>query len=528
MYNSRKSLVLIFILIICIIFAIGYSGESFQKSDNNTVFRIIASTENRDLENVLQDVADQNKIELEIDYAGTLEIMDILNEGTNYDAVWTSNSIWLYMLNDDVSVKNSKSTSINPVVFGIKKSKAEELGFTNKEVYTKDIVEAIKDKKLTFNMSSATQTNTGSTAYLGFLSTLAGNPEVLTSEMLEDDKLRQDLVTLLSGVTRSSGSDEFLEEMFLNGEYDAVVTYEASIININKKLQQQNKEPLYIIYPVDGVSISDSPLAYVDNKSEQKLEMFEKIQGYILSDEGQNELQKTGRRVWYGGINENVDKTIFNPEWGIDTTKYIVPIKYPSTAVIKDALALYQTELRKPTHTIFCLDYSGSMYGSGIRQLRDAMEYILDEETASENLVQFSKKDKITVIPFSSSVLGKWSTIDGTVTNAIIQKISTTEPNGGTNLYGACIEALKILKEEDSNTYNLSIVLMTDGLSNVGTIRDLEKEYKNVNKDIPIFSIMFGQASSIELSEIAELSNAKVFDGRTNLLKAFKEVRGYN
>ena len=31
-----------------------------------------------------------------------------------------------------------------------------------------------------------------------------------------------------------------------------------------------------------------------------------------------------------------------------------------------------------------------------------------------------------------------------------------------------------------------------------------------------------------ELTEIAELTNAKVFDGRTNLLGAFKEVRGYN
>ena len=39
---------------------------------------------------------------------------------------------------------------------------------------------------------------------------------------------------------------------------------------------------------------------------------------------------------------------------------------------------------------------------------------------------------------------------------------------------------------------------------------------------------MFGQAVASELNDIADLSNAKVFDGRTNLLRAFKEVRGYN
>lgn len=39
---------------------------------------------------------------------------------------------------------------------------------------------------------------------------------------------------------------------------------------------------------------------------------------------------------------------------------------------------------------------------------------------------------------------------------------------------------------------------------------------------------MFGSASASQLDDIAKLSNAKVFDGRTNLLEAFKKVRSYN
>ena len=50
--------------------------------------------------------------------------MERLNSGEKYDAVWASNSMWLYML-DGVSTSNSKIISMNPVVFGIKKSKAE-------------------------------------------------------------------------------------------------------------------------------------------------------------------------------------------------------------------------------------------------------------------------------------------------------------------------------------------------------------------------------------------------------------------
>ena len=491
-------------------------------------FSILISSENKDLEGIINNFANENNIKMNIEYAGTIEMMDKLNNGEKYDAIWTSNSIWIYMLNNNISVKNSKSTSINPVVFGITKSKAEELGFTNKEVYTNDIIQAINNKQLKFNMSSATQTNTGATAYLSFVSALAGNPEVLKSEDLEQEELKTNLTALLSAVERSSGSDEFIEESFLKGNYEAVVTYESSIININKKLQQSNKEPLYAIYPIDGVAISDSPLAYIDNKDTYKSEVFEKLQSYILGQTGQKQLEETGRRVWFGGVNANADKNVFNPDWGIDTTKYVVPVKYPSTAVIKKALGIYQTELRKPSHIVFCLDYSGSMYGEGISQLKNAMEYILTEEKASVNLLQFAEKDKITIIPFSSYILNTWNTTNGLNTGELLRNINKTLPNGGTNIYLASEKALDVLKDENMEEYSLSIVLMTDGMSNSGSLNSLKQKYKTINKDIPIFSIMFGDADSKELESIADLTNAKVFDGRTNLLSAFKQVRGYN
>lgn len=495
---------------------------------SDKTFKLISSTENKDIEETLKKYAKENKIDLQIDYAGTIEIMDKLNNGENYDAVWCSNSIWLYMLNDGISVKNSKSTSINPVVFGIKKSKAQELGFIDKEVYTKDILNAIRENKLKFSMSSPTQTNTGASAYLGFVSTLAGNPEVLTEKDLENEQLKKELTQLYTGMARSSGSDEFLEEMFLNGNYEAVITYETSIININKQLESQGKEPLYIIYAKDGVSISDSPFAYIDNKNEEKAEEFSKLQKYILSNEGQAELVKTGRRVWYGGTNENADKTVFNPDWGIDTSKYIVPVKYPSTEVIKKSLGIYQTELRKPIHTVFCLDYSGSMYGEGIRQLTEAMEYILNEEEASKNLLQFSSKDKITVIPFDNEILGTYTTNNGIDTKNLIDKITGTSIGGGTDIYKPAMKGLEILSQEDLETYNVSIVLMTDGASNYNRLDELTRLYKKTGKDIPIFSIMFGHAEEEQLQDIADLTNAKIFDGKTNLLEAFKQVRGYN
>ena len=212
----------------------------------------------------------------------------------------------------------------------------------------------------------------------------------------------------------------------------------------------------------------------------------------------------------------------------IQLGEYIVPVKYPSTAIIKKALGMYQTEFRKPIHTVFCLDYSGSMYGDGYQQLTDAMSYILDEDKASANLLQFASKDKITIIPFNSGNINEWHTDNGIDTQMLISNIYSLEPYGATNIYDCSIRALQILSLEDTNQYNVSVVLMTDGMSNSGSYTTLSRIYREIGKDIPIYSIMFGDAYETDLEQVARLTNAKVFDGRTDLTRAFKEVRGYN
>ena len=61
-----------------------------------------------------------------------------------------------------------------------------------------------------------------------------------------------------------------------------------------------------------------------------------------------------------------------------------------------------------------------------------------------------------------------------------------------------------------------------------GLFRFLLKYYKKNKLDIPIYSITFGDSSEKQLREIAELTNAKIFDGKSGLKRAFKEVRSYN
>ena len=500
------------------------NNDNYTYSDN--IFSLITTPDNKVLEDTIKTFLTRKGYDVEIIYADNLDIVDRINSGIKYDAIWSSNSIWLDMLDSSkVSTSELKSTSITPITFGIKKSKAESLGLVNKQVKMKDILDLIKSGKLTFSMANPVTTNSGAASYLNILSTLAGNPDVLTSSDLKKSNLQNDLKTFFSGLVRTSGDEDFLETSFVNGNYDAAFTYESSIININKELSRQGKEILYAIYPVDGVVICDSPLVYINNRNDKKKEAFLALQNYILSGEGQDILLNMGRRTWYGGTTDKAPSDTFNKAWGIDTTKYISPLKYPSQDVIKEALILYQTKLKKPVHVVFCLDYSGSMYGEGLSSLMDAMDYILTDR-AKNNLIQFTEEDKIDVIAFGSHLSDTWSA-KGNNTSSLLAKIKNYELDGATSLYPAASKAITLLKDE-SNEYNTSVIVMTDGDGNIGTFKDLENTYKSIGKEIPIYSITFGYANEEQLNKMANLSNGKVFDGKSNLVEAFKTVRGYN
>lgn len=525
------ALFIIFIFLIIINIFNKSDGLDFNILKSKNTFKIISSTSTSAMDDELIKYGKKNDIKVEIEHYGDLEIVDMLNtNSSDYDAVWISNSIWLYMLDNSYLTTDSKSIVIDPVVMAVQKSKAEELGFTSGEIYNKDILEAIRNNKLKYVMSSVTQTNTGATTYLSFLNSLAGSPEILTSEMLKDEKLQTDLKDFFKGVERVSGNEEYLVDMYLKGDYNAMINYESSLIELNKKLVSQNKEPLYLIYPKDGVAINDMPFAYINNDSNdiKTKEKFEILQSYLRSDEVIDKMEKLGYRSWYGGIKENTDSNTFNKEWGIDTTKYLKDMKYPSKKVITEAINLYIEKFRKPTHVVFCLDISGSMNGDGISELKDAMNYILDYETASKDKLQFSDTDKITVITFNNDVAHIYDTKFGNQTNEIINNINDLRAGGGTNIYSPSIEALKILAKDNSNDYTKTVILMTDGESNNGTYQNLSNYYKNANSNIPIYSITFGASSEKQLQAIADLTNGKVFDGKSGLKQAFKEVRSYN
>lgn len=504
------------------------SGKDAVLGSSREVLHIVSGSENSQLEPLLQEFANQEHIQIEMTYKGSLDIMRLLgDEEIPYDAVWPASSLWISTGDTKHRIKHAKSVSVTPVVFGIRQSLAEELGFTDREVSVDDLLQAIQSGKLRFCMTSATQSNSGASAYIGFLYALSGNPEVITSEDLADDQLRTDMRNLLSGVDRSSGSSDWLKDMFVAGDYDAMVNYECLIIQANQELEEQGKETLYAVYPYDGLSLADSPLGWVDNGDEKQEELFLKLQEYLLSEDIQNQIQRTGRRTGYTGISEE-NRDVFRKDWGLQPDRILSPIRMPAADVIEECLRMYQTDFKKPSLSVYCLDYSGSMAGEGNVQLVDAMEQLLIQENAQKNYLQASDDEINILIPFNENVIGAYTAVGaGDEIEGLYDKVEEQETGGGTDMYQAAVEGIHMLEDYDLTKYTPAIILMTDGQSD-GSFKEFREAYDQLDNNVPVFSIMFGDANETQLQKVAEYTNARVFDGRENLTEAFRAVRGYN
>ena len=508
------------------------SGDETSGGDtlggSGTVLKIVSGSENEELEPVIEKFAESEGIQVEMTYMGSLDIMRLLGEDEiEYDAVWPASSLWLNVGDTEHRVKHAESISITPVVFGIKQNLAEKLGFTDREVSVKDLLEAIQNDELSFCMTSATQSNSGASAYIGFLYALLGNPEVITSEDLQSPELRMQVKELLAGVERFSGSSDWLKDMFVEGDYDAMVNYECLIIQANEELEKQGKETLYTVYPYDGLSIADSPLGYIDNGDDEKEEAFMALQEYLLSEEAQDAIQKTGRRSGYTGVSDK-NKDVFRSEWGLQPDRVLSPIKMPAADVLFECLELYQTDFKKPSINVYCLDYSGSMSGEGNQQLVKAMEQLLIQENAAKNFLQASDDEINILIPFNGDVIDIYTAEgSGEELEALYGDVESIPADGGTDMYAAATAGLEMLEGYDLSQYTPAIILMTDGMSE-GSIDSFKTAYQALGAEIPVFSIMFGEADATQLEELAKYTNARVFDGREDLTEAFRSVKGYN
>ncbi len=146
-------------------------------------------------------------------------------------------------------------------------------------------------------------------------------------------------------------------------------TYEDLAIQTNEQLVKEGHEPLYIVYPIGSLAISDAPLGFLPHGSDSsaKEANFKALEDYLLSPEGQAKAEAIGRRPTSSiGLSlPGADPKVFNPAWGVQANLKAQTITYPAAPVIEKVLDNYQLAYRRPVDIAYCLDGSGSMDSNG-------------------------------------------------------------------------------------------------------------------------------------------------------------------
>ncbi len=224
----------------------------------------------------------------------------------------------------------------------------------------------------------------------------------------------------------------------------------------------------------------------------------------------------------------NVDTSSFEKDGIIKVTANINSKLYTNAEELAKALKLTDCgveisdfKVEKVEYTaaniLFCVDVSGSMSGSKISDLKDALNLFISGKSDKEN---------IALMPFSYGIEQKYPF--GTDKDTLLAASESLYASGGTAIYDSMRESIK----EFSFAYNTvnSIILMSDGQDNYSVSADdirinIGDECNDLG--ITVYSIGFGSdADSEYLSLIASSTNgaylmANSSDGGTNQLSDF-------
>jgi Ca-activated chloride channel family protein len=491
--------------------------------------RILAGSELKELEPDIKAAARASGLDVEVSYSGTLDMVDRINAGEPFDAILPPNGAYPVLALTHKPLAREK-LFYSRVALGVKTSKARALGWDRHPPTWMDIVQAVKVHQFAYGMTNPTSSNTGMSALFAVASSIAKKTEDLSAEEVDREKLK----TFLSGQKLTAGSSGWLAEAYVRDEaqLDGLVNYEAVLLRLNE--QPGLHEPLTVIYPQDGVISADYPLMLL---SEPKRPAFEKLVAALRSDAFQ---AGPVARMFLRPSNPNVTRAARLPG------DAVAELSFPNRLEVIDAvLAAYQSELRRPATSIYLLDVSGSMRGRRIEQVKNALEVLTGAESSSltARFVRFQRRERVVLVPFSSMPQepARFAFEDpkeeADSYQALRNYAGALQAHGGTAIYSALETAYAIAHEELARDPDrvVTVVLLTDGENTRGlSYEDFRLRFEqaqsvaDASPMVRTFPILFGEASSSELDEIARLTGGRAFDGRqANLATVFKEIRGY-
>ncbi len=501
-------------------------GACQQQTAGNTL-TVLAGSELKDLEPLLPDIERKAGVKLTFTYTGTLDGAQRIADGDQSDLAWFSHAKYL-TLQPKVAgrIKASEKTMLSPVVLGVKASKARAWGWDARGVTWKDIEQKAASGQLRYGMSNPAASNSGFTALVGVVAALSGRGDAIT----EADVRAPTLKAFFKGQALTAGSSGWLADAYVRDQdtLDGLVNYESVLLSLNAG--KTLREPLTLLYPREGIITADYPLLLLNDA---KRAAYTRLVDALKSPDIQREImERTLRRP----VNPQVQTGRTFPK------NLLVELPFPGQLETVNAiLTAYLDENRRPAHTIFVLDTSGSMDGDRLTSLKAAMDNLTGADTTlSGRFARFQARERVSVISFSSDVNGERDfTLGpraqaGPTLSSLRTYVDSLDADGGTAIFSALKRAYALAGEgaqRDPERYQ-TIVLMTDGENNHGASRNnflqFYRQLPPQVRAVRTFTVLYGEGSKADMQAIAEETGGRVFDGRAGgLAAAFKDIRGY-
>ena len=160
---------------------------------------------------------------------------------------------------------------------------------------------------------------------------------------------------------------------------------------------------------------------------------------------------------------------------------------------------------------VFVLDRSGSMRG----------KYSMLMDATAQALSKLQSNDRFRIILFSNNIeelTNDWTNADQISINEISNALARSQPDGGTDLYRGIKTAIDKLDSDRTS----SIVLITDGVANVGKTE--KKHFLDLmqNHDVRLFTAIMGNGANRPLLD----SMTKVSEGFATSISNSDDIMG--
>jgi Ca-activated chloride channel family protein len=449
-----------------------------------------------------------------------------------FHALSPDSSVWLSQLELGWQEQQVSETSIlgqttrfavSPVVVAMWEDIARSMGYPDRAVGWANLLDAARTNP---NFKWSHPSTSSASGLLATLATFYAGTGKTRGLTVDDATAEQTLayVAALEKTVRYYGEGELavIQQVEERGRayLDAFVVQEQLVIRYN----QQNREKLVAIYPIEGTMWKDHPLVFLErpDTTAELRQVCRSFSDFLLSADAQMLVLTNGYRPTDLSIPLDSSESPITAENGVDPAQPKTTLQIPSPAVIQVVREVWQYTKRK-TNVYLVADVSGSMQGEKLEQAQEAFLTFLDQIRAEQ--------ERVGLIVFSSRAVEEVPLNELATNRGVLRStIAALSAGGDTALLDAVdIAHIRLQELQDSERIN-AIVVMTDGKENNSRIRLREltsKLRRSSESGLPIvvFCVAYGRDADMDtLEEISAATGGQTRPGTPETIRQLYKV----